>query len=78
MPTPEMGLVAKESERVKAPQVAEITSHPTPPQAASLFQQFVNLLPGVAGLLLPSAPELWAPAEKLKELTSWVVPKVIC
>lgn len=29
MPTPEMGLVAKELERVKAPQVTEITSHPT-------------------------------------------------
>lgn len=64
MPTPEMGLVSKELERVKAPQVSEITSYPAPPQAASLFQQFVTLLPGVAGLSLLSAPKLQVPAEK--------------
>lgn len=70
MPTPEMRLIAKDSERVKAPQVSEITSHPTPPQGASLSQQFFTLLAEVAGLPLPSAPKLWASAEKWKELTS--------
>lgn len=78
MPTPEMGLFAKELERVKAPQVTEITSHPAPPQAASLFQQLVTLLLGVAGLPLPSAPTRWVPAEKWKELTFWVIPGISC
>lgn len=77
MPASEMGLVSKELERVKAPQVSGITSHPAPPQAASLFQEFVTLLPGVAGLPLPSAPKPREPAEKWKELTPWVIPEEI-
>lgn len=65
MPAPKTGLVAAEPGRAKAPRVPEIASHPTPPRAAPCFQP-AALLPGMAGLSLPSAPEPRQPAETVE------------
>lgn len=65
MPAPETGLVAAELGKVRVLWVPQIASHPPSPRTARLFRP-TTLLPGMAGLSLPSAPKPLQLAETME------------
>lgn len=71
MPTPEMRVVAKELERVKADR-----NHLSSRFSPGCFTFTAICYLASWGGWAPSALKPWVQAEKWKELTSWVIPGV--